>query len=278
MLREKVVEHIFLAELSKALLLDLKLPFEVLRAEFDANGYDVVIEAGSVLRHVQLKATATTGRRAHVDVQTALTEKPSGCVVWLFVDPHSLTLGPFLWFGSDTGRRMPSLGDREVRHSRGDASGEKKVRSGLRRLPKGEFVRFETMPELARAMFARLDDRTVLERHLVDRERLSDLGRLAEGLTWDRSAPLAYMIDGYALAETVGISDPHAFSDRMRSDAEEKGAWSGTVLELWLALFFEHRREHMSGPIGIDVEPDPPPLRDELCGSLIAALRNELAE
>jgi len=277
-LREKVVEHIFLAELSKALLLDLKLPFEVLRAEFDANGYDVVIEAGSVLRHVQLKATATTGRRAHVDVQIALTEKPSGCVVWLFVDPDSLTLGPFLWFGSDAGRRMPSLGDREVRHSRGDASGEKKVRSGLRRLPKGEFVSFETMPELARAMFARFDDRTILERHLADRERLSDLGRLAEGLPWDRSAPLAYMIDGYVLAETVGISDPHEFVDRMRTKAENEGTWSGTALELWLALFFEHRRDHMSGPIGIDFEAAPTRLRDELCSSLIVALKNELGD
>lgn len=274
-LREKVVEHIFLAELSKALLLDLKLPFEVLRAEFDANGYDVVIEAGSVLRHVQLKATATTGRRAHVDVQTALSEKPNGCVVWLFVDPDSLALGPFLWFGRDAGRRMPSLGDREVRHSRGDASGEKKVRSGLRRLPKGEFVRFETMSELVRAMFARPDDRTVLKRHLSDREQLSDLGRLAEGLSWDRSAPLAYMIDGYVLADTIGISDPQAFSDRMRTKAEKEGVWSGTALELWLALFFEHRRDHMSGPIGINFEVDPSRLRDELCGSLIVALKSE---
>jgi hypothetical protein len=62
------------------------MPFEVLRSEFDAFGYDVVIEANRVLRHVQLKSTVTTGRRAHVDVQLALANKPGGCVVWVFVD------------------------------------------------------------------------------------------------------------------------------------------------------------------------------------------------
>jgi len=35
-LREKVIEHTFLAELSRSLLLDMKMPFEVLRSEFDA--------------------------------------------------------------------------------------------------------------------------------------------------------------------------------------------------------------------------------------------------
>lgn len=40
-LREKVIEHIFLSELSRSLLLDMAMPFEVLRSEFDAFGYDV---------------------------------------------------------------------------------------------------------------------------------------------------------------------------------------------------------------------------------------------
>lgn len=47
-LREKVLEHIFLSELSKAFLLDLSVPFEVLRSEFDANGYDIVVEARGI--------------------------------------------------------------------------------------------------------------------------------------------------------------------------------------------------------------------------------------
>lgn len=152
-LREKVIEHTFLAELARCLVLDLGLPFEVLRAEFDAFGYDLAIEANRVLRHVQLKATTAEGKRAHVDVQLALAEKPGGCVVWIFVDPRTLVLGPFLWFGGPPGQPLPDLGERAVRHTRGDAAGQKKMRSGLRRLPKGMFQRFDDVADLAKAMF-----------------------------------------------------------------------------------------------------------------------------
>jgi len=273
-LREKVVEHIFLAELSKALLLALGMPFDILRAEFDANGYDVAIEANGLLRHVQLKTTATVGRTASVSVQTALAEKPGGCVVWILVDAETLALGPFLWFGGEPGRPLPPLGDRAVRHSRGDATGKKKVRSGLRRLPRGKFTRIETIEELAHVMFQGADHRAALERHLARRSTLPEVGELAEGLTWRDSAPLAYMIDGYELAHEVGIEDPVAFADRLRTEAENGGHWRGTALELWLALFMEHRRDHFGGPVGISIEIEPPTILDELCRSLTISLRS----
>lgn len=153
-LREKVIEHIFLAELSRHLLLDVGQPFEVLRPEYDAYGYDVVVQVGTAMRHIQLKATTSGGSRANVDVQLALAQKPGGCVVWMFVDPTTLALGPFLWFGGATGQPLPPLGDRAVRHTRGDAEGVKKVRTGLRRLPRGSFTRFDNIADLAMAMFS----------------------------------------------------------------------------------------------------------------------------
>lgn len=273
-LREKVVEHIFLAELSRSLLLDLGVPFEVLRAEFDANGYDVAIEAAGLLRHVQLKATKTAGARAHVDVQVALAGKPGGCVVWIFVDPKTLELGPFFWFGNEDGRSLPPLGDRKVRHSKGDATGAKGIREGLRRLPKGVFTRFDTMHDLAMAMFPPLDHRLVLDRHLARHGEISRIAQMARGLRWEGSAPLAYMIDGYKLATEIGIDDAFAFADRMRAEAERTGRWSGTPLELWLALFMEHRRDRWQsqGAIGLPLPLEPLPLLDELCEALAKAL------
>lgn len=92
-LREKALEHIFLSELSKALLLDLSVPFEVLRSEFDANGYDIVVEARGIVRHIQLKLTRVGGKRRNVDINLALADKPSGCVVWMMADPATLTIG-----------------------------------------------------------------------------------------------------------------------------------------------------------------------------------------
>ena len=271
-LREKVIEHIFLAELSRAMLLDLKQPFEVLRAEFDANGYDIALQAGGLLRHVQLKATASGGKRAHVDVQLSLREKPSGCVIWLFVDPDSLTIGPILWFGDERGARLPPLGDREAKHSRRDATGTKNVRSSLRRLRKGEFTRFHTMGELVEVLFPPSNHRLLLERHLSRNIDLAGLLEIMRGLRWETSAPLAYLIDGYVLAEEAGIDDPVLFLDHKREEAERSGRWAGSVLELWLLLFLEHRRDHFGGAIGTTLGYEPLPLLDELCAALSQSL------
>lgn len=272
-LREKVVEHIFLAELSRTLLLDLGMPFEILRAEFDASGYDVAIEAAGLLRHVQLKATGTTGRRANVDVQVALADKPGGCVVWIFVEPETLALGPFLWLGGEAGGPLPPLGDREVKHSRGGATGVKKVRAGLRRVPRGSFTRFDTIQELAKAMFQFTGHQALLKRHLARKADLSRLGEMARGMTYATSTPVAYMIDGYELAEEAGIDEPIEFVKRMLDAAVQTGRWEGTTLELWLALFMEHRRDHFSGPIGLPIELKmETPMRDELCAALARSL------
>ena len=274
-LREKVIEHTFLAELSRTLLLDLATPFEVLRSEFDAFGYDLIIEANRVLRHVQLKATTSAGARANVDVQVALANKPGGCVVWIFVDPATLKLGPFLWFGGEPGDPLPDLGDRSVRHTRGDATGEKKVRSGLRRLPKGMFIRFDSIEQLALAMFgaANSEHERLLRDHLARCDHFDLTQLVPPDLTWDSSVHIAHLIDGYDLAEQADLGDPVAFLAQTRTLAERNGAWSGTALELWVALFLEHRRDHFQGPIGINVENIQPPMLNELCQALAAKVR-----
>lgn len=276
-LREKVVEHIFLAELARHLLLDMKQPFEVLRPEYDAYGYDVVVQVGSAMRHIQLKATTASGSRAHVDVQLALAKKPGGCVVWMFVDPSTLTLGPFLWFGGATGQKLPPLGDRAVRHTRGDADGVKKVREGLRRLPRGEFTRFETIGELAMAMFrsGHADHAPILAAHLAARAVELDPAELDRSGTWETSERLVYMVDGFELAREAGLGDPFEFVDQARRKAERDGEWSGTALELWVALFMEHRRDRIQsqGIIGTGVTLDPLPMLDDLCSALARALR-----
>ena len=274
-LREKVIEHTFLAELSRTLLLDLAMPFEVLRSEFDAFGYDIIVEANRVLRHVQLKATTSAGARANVDVQVALANKPGGCVVWIFVDPATLKLGPFLWFGGEPGHRLPDLGERSVRHTRGDSTGEKKVRSGLRRLPKGMFTRLDSIEQLAIAMFgaANSEHERLLRDHLALRDHFDLTELVPSDLTWDRSVHVAHLIDGYGLAEKAGLGDPIVFLARTRAQAERNGAWSGTAQELWVALFLEHRRDHFQGPIGINVDTIQPPMLDELCRALATKVR-----
>ncbi|HEX3673682.1 MAG TPA: hypothetical protein VHU87_05365 [Rhizomicrobium sp.] len=55
-LREKIVEHVFIGEALRMLWRKKIFDAEILRSEFDAFGYDLVLERGDTTRHVQLKS------------------------------------------------------------------------------------------------------------------------------------------------------------------------------------------------------------------------------
>jgi len=56
-LRERIVEHVFIGDLFRRLWQRGIVDVEVLRAEIDTGGYDVVFRHGQILRHIQLKTT-----------------------------------------------------------------------------------------------------------------------------------------------------------------------------------------------------------------------------
>lgn len=286
-LREKVVEHLFLAELSRHLLMDRKCAFEILRAEFDAFGYDVVVEAEGIVRHVQLKAGRLGGKRTKVDVNVSLASKPGGCVVWIMVDPDTLELGPFHWFGGKPGSPLPDLGERPVKHSKGNAGGVKTVRPMLRQVRKSDFERIDSMDKLATAMFGAspVAERAALLAHIreaigdtpidpIEPEWVFEVSRgrfsaMPEGLGWDGSSGLAHLVDGYVLAGAPTPADAEVFVARMRNARTADGRWAGTASELWATLFLEHRRfrHYGSGP-----EPDEEAALDLLVSDLRRAM------
>src|SRR3546814_17717032 len=100
-LREKVVEHLFLAELSKEMLLRAKTPFEVLRSEFDGHGYDIVVEAKGVLRHLHFKHSRADSKVRRQKVHVPFTKKPGGCVIWSMAVRRTLGVGTFFWMGGE---------------------------------------------------------------------------------------------------------------------------------------------------------------------------------
>lgn len=151
-LREKVLEYRFLGDLTAALLCR-GTTFDIMRGDVDHQGYDIVIEANGVLRHIQLKAMMAGGKRAHIDVNIKLKTKPSGCVVWMIYDPANLQLGQYRWFGGDPGEVLPDVGDTPVKHSKGNAAGTKLVRPGLRLVPKRFFTTITSIADLADQLF-----------------------------------------------------------------------------------------------------------------------------
>ena len=152
-LREKVLEHLFVGDLLRCLWQKGAWDIEVLRAEVDRAGYDLVLECNGVLRHVQLKASYRSARTSKVGINVNLSRKPSGCVIWIWFDPETLDLGPFLWFGGPPREPLPPLGDRVARHTKGDRRGRKAERPNIRVLTKSRFEALPTMGAVVRELF-----------------------------------------------------------------------------------------------------------------------------
>jgi hypothetical protein len=144
------------------------------------------------------------------------------------------------------------------------------------------FTSLATIRELASVMFEapQRDHGQVLNEHLASRRLVLDPDCPKPDLewqTWFDSADLAYMIEGYELAEEAGLGDAFRFADRKRAEAERTGGWRGSTLELWLALFMEHRRDRWQsqGAFGLDIGPAQLPMLDELCQALVRRLARQ---
>lgn len=151
--REHIVEHYLLAELSKVMLFR-GVRLEVARPEYDAFGYDLILEAGPVIRHVQLKATKVGGKRAHVDLSARLMNKPSACAIWLHFDVETFSIEAIRWFGNEAGKPLTALSGTPARHSRANAAGEKAERVEHYRVNKGQFSLVDDIETLADRLFS----------------------------------------------------------------------------------------------------------------------------
>ena len=144
--REKLVEHVFVGEILRDLWRSGVHEVDVLRAETDASGYDIVIEVGSVTRHIQLKSSALDSSTSKQKVNLALGHKPSGCVLWVLFNSSTLELGPFLWFGGLPGNPLPDITTFPVaKHTKGNAEGVKAERKNIRIITKGKFTKIDSI-------------------------------------------------------------------------------------------------------------------------------------
>lgn len=257
--REKLFERQLIGEIVRLMLLQRRR-CEVLRAEFDASGHDVLLESDGVSRHVQLKAMRNDGRRMDVNIHTALAAKPSGCVIWMLVDPASLTTSGFLWFGGRPGEPLPSLGDKVVKHTKGNADGLKTERPGLREVRRSRFETLQDIDQLIERLFGTSVERDVLrlKRHLRQQPLAPadgpawtahlQAGRFEafpERLDDDGQITLGDLVDGYALMGLSGPAqaEPIVASVLVALDTADAIRPS----HLWAAMSFVHRRLRFEG-------------------------------
>ena len=126
---------------------------DILRSHTDRSGYDILLEANGVERHVQLKSSFVGAKTARQKINVRLAEKPSGCVIWVWFDPETLELSEFLWFGASPGKPLPALGDKVGKHVKGNRHGHKAERASIRVINKGRFERIADVKALADRLF-----------------------------------------------------------------------------------------------------------------------------
>lgn len=152
--REQLLEHLLVSQLLRFAWLRDEARLEVMKPEIDRSGYDIVLEAHGVCRHVQLKTSSHSAKTSRQNIHVDLAGKLSGCVVWTRFDDATLELGPFLFFGGKAGERMPSLEGLPVaKHTRGNAQGHKAERPSIRVLTKGKFTELASIEELYEILF-----------------------------------------------------------------------------------------------------------------------------
>lgn len=82
-----------------------KTPVDVLHGDVDDAGYDVVLEVGSVVRHVQLKSKASTATTRKVGIHALLQNKPNACLVHMTHSNKSGSIGiEYRVFGPPAGQ------------------------------------------------------------------------------------------------------------------------------------------------------------------------------
>ena len=153
-LRERITEHAFLADLCRELWRRGEYEMEVLRAEADTAGYDVVVTVREITRHIQLKAKTTDGSKNTWNISERLMEKPSGCVVILFVRREDLSTQEYAFLGAAPGEPLPDItGAPRAKHTKGDSFGVKSERKQHRKIGISKFERLASIAELTDKLF-----------------------------------------------------------------------------------------------------------------------------
>lgn len=151
-LREIILEHRFITDPLAYFWNRNTFDVEVLRSEFDAGGYDLIVSFKDITHHVQLKSTRMAGKTTHVSVGTKLAERPPGCVICFEID-DTLGVNGYLWFGAKPRLPVPPMDEFAVtRHTKANVKGIKAERPAHRRVSLRRFTPIGRIDDLVAAL------------------------------------------------------------------------------------------------------------------------------
>ena len=153
--REKILEHVFIAELLQEAAFGSRQPMEVevLRPDVDRYGYDLVLTCDGTTRYVQIKGSRADAKRSRQTINSKLAEKSGACVIWLFYRKRGSRVDLEYLVYPETICGKLDLGSKMGKHSKGDASGHKAERPNTRVLAKSSFTSKPTASDLLSWLF-----------------------------------------------------------------------------------------------------------------------------
>lgn len=75
----------------------------------------------------------------------------------------------------------------------------------------------------------------------LDQIRAGDFSAMPEAFTWEDSAAFAHLLH-YDVSVALDLGDLAFWANERADEAAMTGSWRGSAIELWLCLFYEHRR------------------------------------
>lgn len=153
---ENIVDHIFMGALLQRLWQRNAREIEVLRAEVDAFGYDVVVSVGGIVRNIQLKTKSYGSETVRVNIDSRLMTNVSGCVVLLEIT-SDLDIHSYRWFGAEPGQEPIDISQLKVaKTTRGNKDGKKIERKNQRVLPISKIIKMNSLDELIDKLFGKI--------------------------------------------------------------------------------------------------------------------------
>jgi hypothetical protein len=154
---EKLVEHRFISDIMTYSLYKKGVTLEIIHAEIDTNGYDLIISYKNINRYIQLKTSDVSSSTSKQKINLQILEKENPCIIWIlrsYDDNKNDYNFKYLFWGSNVRESLPDLSKyKTAKHNKANSSGVKQYRENFKEIPKRDFNKYNTIEELFNQLF-----------------------------------------------------------------------------------------------------------------------------
>jgi hypothetical protein len=154
---EKLVEHRFISDIMTYCWHKKGVTLEIIHAEIDINGYDLIISYKNTNRYIQLKTTDIKSKTYNQNFNSLILNKENPCIIWILrsYDNNKNDYDfSYLFWGSDVKKSLPDIEKyKTAKQNKPNLSGKKEYRKNIKIIPKKDFIKFNTIEKLFNKLF-----------------------------------------------------------------------------------------------------------------------------